>query len=293
MNVGADERVRFRIAGATDWAALWRNLVVARARCRDDGSAVDPRSSRCIDPWESRTRDYVERVARRWTKPDSTRQFVLAQIAEGATLLDIGAGTGAWAAMVAPHAARVTAVERSPAMIRVLEENLAARGITNVSVVEGSWPEVTVERHDFSLCAHAVYWSPDLPAFVGRMIACTRRMCFLALRAPSPQGIMAEAALHLWGHPIDSPNLTVAANVLCQMGLSPHVLMERGGMREPRQSASLEDALQRMKRHFGVCDTTEHDEYFGALLRRRLGYEGGRYVWPPDDGSALIYWTVE
>jgi SAM-dependent methyltransferase len=296
MSVGA-EQARLRIAGATDWAALWRNLVLARARCLDDGSAVDPSSSRCIDPWESRARDYDERVARRWTQPDSTRQFVLAQITDGATLLDIGAGTGAWvwvwAAMVAPHAARVTAVEPSPAMIRVLEQNLAVRGITNVSVVQGSWPEVTVDPHDFSLCAHAMYWSTDLPGFVGRMIACTRRMCFLVLRAPSLQGIMAEAALHLWGQSIDGPNLTVADNVLRQMGLCPHVLMERGGMREPRQSASFEDALQRMKRHFGVCDTTEHDEYFGVVLRRRLGYEGGRYIWPPGDGSALIYWTVE
>jgi hypothetical protein len=117
-------------------------------------------------------------------------------------------------------------------------------------------------------------------------------MCFLVVRAPGSRGIMAEAALHLWGHPIDSPNLTVADNVVRQMGLRHHVLMERGGSRAPRQSASFEDALQRMKRHFGVCDTTEHDEYFGALLRRRLGHEGGRYVWPPDDGSALIYWTV-
>jgi SAM-dependent methyltransferase len=293
VSAGADRQARVDIAGETDWAVLWRKLVVARARCIDEGSAVDPSSSRFIDPWESRARDYDERVARRWAEPDSTRRFVLEQIAEGATLLDIGAGTGAWAALVAPHAACVTAVERSPAMIRILEENLAVRRITNVNVVQGSWPEVAVEPHDFSLCAHAMYWSPDLPEFVGRMAECTRRMCFLLLRAPSPQGIMAEAALHLWGNRIDSPNLTVAENVLRQMGLKPHVRMELGGVREPRQSASFTEALQRMKRHFGVCDTTEHDEYFGALLRRRLGYENGRYIWPPDDSSALIHWTVE
>jgi hypothetical protein len=125
------------------------------------------------------------------------------------------------------------------------------------------------------------------------MIDCTRRMCFLVLRAPRPQGIMAEAASRLWGHPIDSPNLTLAQNVLGQMGLRPDVIIELGGMREPRRSATFEDALQRMKRHFGMCDTTEHDEYFGALLHRRLAYEGGRFVWPPDGGSGLIYWTVE
>jgi hypothetical protein len=135
VSVGADPRAPLGISEDTDWAALWRNLVLARARCLDGGSAVDPTSSQPTDPWASRARDYDERAARRWTQPDSARQFVLSQIADG-TLLDIGAGTGAWAAMLASHTTRVTAVERSPAMLRVLAENLAVRGITNVSVLE-------------------------------------------------------------------------------------------------------------------------------------------------------------
>lgn len=291
--VGAGPGAPEPLGLSTDWAALWRDLVQARARCRDGGSASDPHAQRGTDPWESRARDYDARVARRWTQPDLTRAFILAQIREGATLLDIGAGTGAWAALLAPRAARVTAVECSPAMIGMLRENLSARGIMNVRVVHGGWPDVTVEPHDYSLCAHAMYGSPDLPAFVGRMNSCTRRTCFLLLRDPSLDGIMAEAALHIWGHPLDSPNFTVAYNVLLQMGIRPGVVAESGAMREPRQSASLEDALQRMKRHFGICDTAEHDDYLNALFRRRLDHRGGRYVWPPEGESALAYWNVE
>jgi hypothetical protein len=40
MSVGAGEGTRLCITGATGWAALWRDLVVARARCLDDGSAL-------------------------------------------------------------------------------------------------------------------------------------------------------------------------------------------------------------------------------------------------------------
>ena len=293
MSASADGRARPRVMGAADPAALWRDLVLIRARCPDEREIAGTGSSQSFDPWASRARDYDARVARRWSEPDSTRGFILAQLIEGGTLLDIGAGTGAWSMLAAEYATHVTAVERSPAMLRVLEENLAARGIANVSVVAGSWPEVAVEPHDFSLCAHAMYWTPDLPSFIRRMIACTRRMCFFVVRAPSPKGIMAEAARHIWGHSIDSPNLTLADGVLRQMGLRPRLLRERGGLRQQRQSASLDDALGRMKRHLGVCDTTEHDDYFEALLHRRLVYEGGCYLWPPDDGSALIYWTVE
>ena len=106
MSVGADQRAPLGISEETDWAALWRNLVLARARCLDDGSAVDATSSQPTDQWASRARDYDERAGRRWTQPDSTRQFVLSQITDG-TLLDIGAGTGAWAAMLASRTTQI------------------------------------------------------------------------------------------------------------------------------------------------------------------------------------------
>lgn len=276
----------------TDWAALWRVLVEERARCRDDGSAADPRAEAGTDSWASRARDYDERVARRWAHPDSTRAFLLAEIAEGATVVDIGAGTGAWAAFLAPRAASVTAVERSPAMIARLRTNLAARGIENVRIVRGGWPDVAVEPHDYALCAHAAYWHPDLPVFVRRMTDSARRACFLVLRDPRLDGVMAEASRHIRGHPMDSPNFTVAHNVLLQAGIRPHVLVEHGAMREPRHSASLDDALRRLKRHFGLCGSAEHDEYLRALLRRRLALRGDHYAWPPDGGSALLWWEA-
>ena len=251
---GARPRISAPWAG-TDWAALVARARRGRARCRDDGSVADPRAEAGTDPWASRARDYDERVARRWTHPDSTRAFILAEIGEGATVLDIGAGTGAWAAFLAPRAASVTAVERSPAMIARLRANLAARGVDNVRIVHGGWPDVAVEPHDYALCAHAVYWYPDLPAFVRRMSDATRSTCFLVLRDPRLDGIMAEAARHIRGHPMDSPNVTVAHNVLLQMGIRPHLVDRAGGdarappQREPRRRPEATEAALRPLRH--------------------------------------------
>lgn len=274
----------------TDWAALWRHLVTRRIRCLSPGSSGsgDART----DPWQRRARDYDELVRRRWAEPDTSRQFVLSELSANDTLLDVGAGTGAWSALAAPRVAGVTAVEPSPAMAGLLREKLAARDIGNVRIIEGWWPEVDVDPHDVSLCAHAMYWSADLEAFVGRMVACTRRTCILIVRAHDPGGILAEASLRLFGSAIDGPNLVVASNVLHQMGIRAQVLMERGGAREPRQSSTLEEALGRVKRHLGLCDATEHDGYLLALLRRRLSCQGGRYLWPLEGGSGLLSWSV-
>jgi SAM-dependent methyltransferase len=272
----------------TDWIALWRELVEVKSRSRKGKAGAESQA----DSWYTRAREFDKSIKRRWTRPDSSRDFVMSQLDMNATLLDIGAGTGAWAALLASRARRVTAVEPSSAMIEVMREKLAAEGHTNVEIVQGAWPDVLVEPHDFSLCSHAMYGYPDLPVFIRRMVASTRRMCFWVLRAPSIDCILAEAARHIWGQPHDSPNFTIAYNVLLQMGIYPNVLMENTGLWDSRSSESLEEALSDVKRHFGLDGITEHDDFLVDLLCRRLTYQGGQYVWPREVRSALVYWTV-
>lgn len=277
-----------RMEKITDWNALWRELVEIKARSREARSAGSK-----TDLWADKARDFKEGVRRKWARPDSSRDFILSQLDPEGTVLDIGAGTGAWSILMSRRAKHVTAVEPSDAMIAVMNESLAAEKITNVTIVRGEWPDVSVEPHDYSLCSHAMYASPDLKAFIERMAACTRRMCFLLLRAPSIDGVRAEAAQHIWGQPLDSPNFTIAYNILLQAGIYANVLMENTGLWKPRTSSSLEEALSEMRRFLALGDASEHDSYLRDLLQRRLTWKDGRYVWPPEVRSALVYWQVE
>jgi SAM-dependent methyltransferase len=275
---------------ATDWIRLWRALVEIQEQRRAAGKGESG-----DDAWKSRARSFDAAVRERWARPDSSRRTVLAalQARPGSTLLDIGAGTGAWALLLARHARLVTAVEPSPAMVEVMTENLAAEGIDNVQIVQGSWPGVEVPAHDYALCSHAMYGYPDLPAFVGRMIEVTRHSCFLVMRAPLAGGIMAEAAARVWGQPYDSPNLQVGYNALLQMGLLPSILMEDTDPWSPWTHSSLAEALAEVKRRLALPEQSDHDEFLVDLLRRRLTWEDGRYVWPAGARSALVYWDVE
>jgi hypothetical protein len=124
------------------------------------------------------------------------------------------------------------------------------------------------------------------------MIQATRRTCFLLMRAPTADGIMAEAATRIWEQPYDSPNFQVAYNALLQMGIFPNVLMANTGLWDPWTSASLDSALDEIKRRFGIRHTSEHDDFLVNLLRRRLALADGQYVWPREVRSALIYWDV-
>jgi SAM-dependent methyltransferase len=273
----------------TDWATLWRQL----AETRYWRGYNRPEAREQVDAWRERAREYDARIQRRWSQPDSTRDWILSHVDADTTALDIGAGTGRWAMLLARHVHSVTAVEPSPAMVKVMGENLAQEGISNVQVIQGSWPDVQVGPHDVSLCAHGMYSSPDLPAFVRAMVQVTRRTCYLLLRAPMANSLMAEMARHIWGQPHGSPNFTVAYNVLLDMGIQANVLMEDSGLWEPETSTSLEEALSDVKRRFGLGDSMEHDAYLRAELGRRLVFVHGRYVWPRDMRSGLVYWDVE
>jgi SAM-dependent methyltransferase len=273
----------------TDWNLLWRELVGIKDRSRKQkfGGRVPD------DLWTDRAREFREGVKKRWARPDSSRAFLLSQLDSKGTILDIGAGTGAWAVLLSSHVKHVTAIEPSASMIAVMRESLAAEKIPNVSIVQGEWPDVAVEPHDYSLCSHAMYACPDLKSFVLRMAECTRRTCFLLLRAPSLDGVRAEAARHLWGQPLDSPNFTIAYNILLQAGIYANVLMEDTGLWKPRTSSSLEEALTDMRRFLALEDDGKHDAYLLELLRRRLVWKNGKYVWPREVRSALVYWNVD
>lgn len=58
---------------------------------------------------------------------------------ERSVLVDLGAGTGTFTLAVAPHCGRVVAVDVSPAMLAALGANVAARGLTNVTVANAGF----------------------------------------------------------------------------------------------------------------------------------------------------------
>ena len=74
------------------------------------------------------------------------------------------------------------------------------------------------------------------------------------------------------------------------MGIYANVLMENTGFWKPHVSSNLEDACQRLKRGLGLFGTDAHDEFLMDLLRRRLMWRDGVYIWPKEVRSALVYW---
>lgn len=79
------------------------------------------------------------------------------------TVIDLGAGTGQFALAVAPHCARVVAVDVSPVMQRVLHREVTASGLTNIECVPSGF--LTYEHHgepaDIVYSRYALHHLPD------------------------------------------------------------------------------------------------------------------------------------
>jgi SAM-dependent methyltransferase len=163
--------LRIVMNGHTDWAALWRELVLGP---NGDGCREGARRD-SEDVWRRKSRSLDAHAKRKAAGPDPLRDFVLSRVQGESSVPDIGAGTGKWVLPLAPRVRQITALDSSPSMLAVLRENLGAEGVGNVRLIHGSWPEIEVEPHDITICSHAVYGVPELVPFIRRMVEVTRR----------------------------------------------------------------------------------------------------------------------
>jgi SAM-dependent methyltransferase len=244
-----------------NWAELWRQLAERARRPERQSGDEEPKAGRAQRP-----RDLLD--------------FALQRLRPADTVLDIGAGTGRFAVPFARAVAGVTAVEPSPGRAALLRDK-------GIDVIEARWEDAGVEPHDVAFCSHAMYGSPDLAAFVRKMERSARRLCFLVMRVPRHDGVLAELSRRIYGQPHDSPNFWVGYHVLYEMGIYANVLME-----PPVRcwsDASLDEALERARRHLQREDAS-CDDLIRETLARRLALRDGRYWWPDGMRSAMAWW---
>ncbi|MDO8671063.1 MAG: class I SAM-dependent methyltransferase [Dehalococcoidia bacterium] len=266
----------------TDWLEFWRELATTFQK------AERAKDGRQTDEWLGRGQKFDASVKKKLSLPDPLREFVLSRVHTWSTVLDVGAGTGGWTIPLAKNARRVTAIEPSPTMSSFLDANLAAGALTNVEIIRGRWEEVEVEPHDFVVCSHAMYASPDLLDFVRKMERAAREMCFLVMRVPSHDGVLGEANLLVRGQWHDSPNFIVAYNALLSAGIHASVMIEP--RLKPWTNRSLEAALGRARDHLRLGDDHRFDAEIRALLEQKLVLKDGLYYWPDGMRSALVWW---
>lgn len=106
-------------------------------------------------------------------------------------VLLIGAGSGYLAALMAQHAAQVTALELSPALCQTARDNLAAHGMRNVQVIQGDGAYGLETSAPFDAIVYTAS-CPVEPDNVRRQLAIGGRLLIVLGVAPVMQATLIQ-----------------------------------------------------------------------------------------------------
>ena len=255
-----------------DWLELWKELIIANPHT----------------PNSEPIKRYKNHSHQKRQRPDPLLDFILQSVDTNITVLDIGAGNGRWTIPLAKRVKAVTAVEPDREMVDVLRENMKDSP-RNIQIIQSSWDEAQVEVYDIVVCAHAMYSSPDLVAFVRKMERHARKACYLAIRLPPVDGVISELTNAIYDRSYDSANAVIAYNALYSLGIYANVLVENEVY--PWTNSTLEEAFLRAKRHLHLETNSAYDGLIQDTLRKRLVLSNNGYIWPDGMRSALLWWN--
>ncbi len=100
---------------------------------------------------------------------------------DGATILDVGCGTGVYTLPLAQRASQVTGLDLSAEMIVRFEKEQQEHGIENAAAIQMPWSDAAVSEHQLEN-AFDIVWAAMTPAVrsredVARMNRCARNWC--------------------------------------------------------------------------------------------------------------------
>jgi SAM-dependent methyltransferase len=102
------------------------------------------------------------------------------------TLLDIGAGTGAFAIPLSKITSKTIAIDPSQYQLQILLEKAREEGLTNITTIEKEWEDVEPSEIacsiDYALAAYSLF-DEDIESFLHRMINIARKGIFIVFRA--------------------------------------------------------------------------------------------------------------
>ncbi len=271
-----------------DFVARWA-AIVERRRAQMDGAYARSRQSN-VDYWGRRAKAYRQALHDR-TDEDPFFVRVRAASARSTTIIDVGAGTGRHTVALAPHVARVTAVDPSNAMLSLLREDAAAHGLSNVDAVEQEWMDADVAPADLVICSHVLYPIGDVVPFLRKLEAAARERVFIYLRA-DPLATDLGLWQEFYGTPLQAQPVHMdLVNVLAQIGVFADVdVVEH---RFTLTFGTLDDAVAQVRN--GLCLREDDDratERLRDLLRERL-VESPDGRLGPETGStrsAIVSW---
>ncbi len=193
-------------------------------------------------------------------------------------MLDIGAGPGTFALLLAGRVREVVALEPASGMAAILEKRIKARRLSNLRVVQRTWQEIEPEEEGWASAFDLVFasMSPGVsdPRALENMVQASRRFCYLSAWSGSRWGRWGRAREELWprlfgeqagGYPND---ILYPFGLLYALGFRPELRFRWVDVELQLACAEAEEELGRFFERYAPMSSS---------LRRRIAAYVGEY----------------
>jgi trans-aconitate methyltransferase len=206
----------------------------------------------------------------------------LEALADGDTVIDVGAGRCAMSLPLRPPAARIVAVDSAPTM---LEKSPA-----DVTIL-GRWPDVAPQAGQASVvvCGHVLYNVADLTPFVSALNDAATGRVVVEITRSHPRNRLLERELwrHFWNlERPEGPTWEDAVAVMREGGIEPKVELweshQRGGFQ------SLDELVSWMRRT--VCLAPGREDEVRAIVMKHAAEADGLWRLSPEPRALTTLW---
>ncbi|MCE7699494.1 MAG: class I SAM-dependent methyltransferase [Methanobacterium paludis] len=200
-----------------DWNQMWREAHQNIQTQLPDENTVETR-------W-----DNIAPQFRRWMNFDDYPIKFMHNVVLNSkwSVLDIGCGAGAISIPAAKKAARVTAIDISGEMIRILKHDARKHNLNNISCMHRSWDNVVVgedlEPHDVVIASRSVGGELDIKSAIEKIDSAAIKYVYLTVWGGGERGHCKGVPKTLGRRCTDTQDHVYIYNILSQMGIHPNV----------------------------------------------------------------------
>ncbi|MFP4545540.1 MAG: class I SAM-dependent methyltransferase [Methanomassiliicoccales archaeon] len=257
-----------------DWNEVWRLAMLGTGRIRPSDTTFWDNLAESRSAGEGAMSDLtVAQLERITVEPEHS-------------VLEIGPGDGRLTLPLARKVERITAVEPSERMLRLLHDGAIREGLNNITFLQCPWEDVEdVEKHDVVLASFSIMM-PDLEEGLLKMDALAMESVYLFLSAEFwiPEEIQSIA----YGTDISAglSDLLIVYNMLHGTGILANVeIIEH---RSERAFETMEEAIEMFTRLYEVPEGKR--EELEKWLDSALCPRDGRMWLTRPKRLAMVWW---
>ncbi len=158
-----------------DWYQMWKDIQNREINHSQNEHALESR-------WDKTAPQF-----RRWMELDDYPMKLMqhVKLSPEWSLLDIGCGTGAVSIPTAKKAARVTALDISGEMLKILKRDAVSQHLSNISCMHRSWNDVVVgkdiEPHDVVVASISMGREPDIQSALEKIDSAALKYVYITV----------------------------------------------------------------------------------------------------------------